>query len=564
VGNQEQWIEVIKKLPTWVSGTISLVTAIIGFVLLLQGHYYLGTTILGIFVVVALLFSCVYLAFAKTKPIIERGTGVYRFEKYRPWAFIGIGLIVGISIAILILKSGRSHIRTAFIGTATPTATSTPSSPPTSTLTSVPSPTPKPPDISLASLSFEVNGSTPRVIDLRNVETTGIAVKPGDRLSLTDLWYAANQDGAGDFYVNAEAYVGEQPIGSAAEGVSVERGIHRIGDFTPSSFVSGDDPEAWQVQAKWSKLTVVLVLYQDNQVVERERLKIVLSEEGSPGLVPVDEIPPSLSLFSLSYRVDDFDPHLVDLRKASISGIPAYVGSSLQFFDLWISIPKDAPECTFWAEISDKPDNSNVIGVTTEYKPLRAGHAKLGNVGIVDEFKHELVPYAWRVRPDWTDLYITLLTFCDGNVVDYNVTTIHLDVNGTAWLLDPPNASFASIVYAVNEGPEQVLDLRDATERGLGVGPGDEITFLEIWYHANADGGNEFKMQAEAYLTSGGFDQDTFKVTPVNMIQKGIHRLSDSIVLSWVIPDDRDSLVLSLSRSDKVIMDRLVFPLGSQ
>jgi hypothetical protein len=425
------------------------------------------------------------------------------------------------------------------------------------------SPTPQSPDIAIASLSFQVNDSTPKVIDLRNAETTGIAVKPGDRLSLTDLWYTANQDGAADFRVAAEVYVGEEMIGSA-KGVSVERGVHRVGDFTPSSFVSGDDPKAWQVQKDWSKLTVVLVMYQAGQVVERGHLKIVLSEDGSPGLVPADEIRPSVSLFSLSYKVDDFDPRLVDLRKASSSGIPAYAGSSLQFFDLWISIPKDAPKCVVWAEIYDDPQLTNVVGVTTESIPFRAGHAKLSDVGIDDKFKHELVPYAWHVQPDWTDLYITLVTFCDGSVVDINVTTIHLDVNGTAWLLDPPNASFASIVYVVNEGPEQVLDLRKAIETGLGVGPGDELTFREIWYHTNASGGDGSTIRAEAHLTSNGFDPETHKVTAQNVVQKGIHKLADSTALSWIIPNGRKTLFLFLIRNDGLVMDRLEIPLGSQ
>jgi hypothetical protein len=119
--NQQKWIEVIKKLPAWVSGSISLVTAIIGFVLLLQGHYYLGITILGILGTVLLLLLFAYLAFAKTAPLIEGGGGVYRFENYRPWAMLGLGLVIGIAVSALLFGSSRSFLISAISGRGTPT-----------------------------------------------------------------------------------------------------------------------------------------------------------------------------------------------------------------------------------------------------------------------------------------------------------------------------------------------------------------------------------------------------------------------------------------------------------
>ena len=171
------------------------------------------------------------------------------------------------------------------------------------------------------------------------------------------------------------------------------------------------------------------------------------------------------------------------------------------------------------------------------------------------------VPNAWLVPSHWTDLYIVLITFCDNSVVDRNTTTIHLDSNGTAWLRDAPDASFASIVYAVNGGPALVLDLREAAKAGLDVGPGDEIAFLEIWYHADAEGGDASRIQAEAFLTSDGFDAKTYKATSASIIQKGVHQLAGSEVLTWIIPEDRDSMVLSLFRGDGVMLDRLNIPL---
>jgi predicted ABC-type sugar transport system permease subunit len=82
--DQQRWMGAIKKLPAWISGTISLVTALIGFALLLQGERRLGLAILALVGVAALLIVGVYVAFARTPPLVSGGRGVYRFEKYRP------------------------------------------------------------------------------------------------------------------------------------------------------------------------------------------------------------------------------------------------------------------------------------------------------------------------------------------------------------------------------------------------------------------------------------------------------------------------------------------------
>ena len=82
--------------------------------------------------------------------------------------------------------------------------------------------------------------------------------------------------------------------------------------------------------------------------------------------------------------------------------------------------------------------------------------------------------------------------------------------------------------------------------------------------HANADRGDRLTMQVEAYLSGNGFDQETYKGTRLSRIRKGIHEFDSPEGLDWVIPENCTFLVLSLSRSDGVILDRLVFPLGSQ
>lgn len=105
--NKPKWTDELKKLPSWISGIISFVTAIIGFVLLIQGNYQVSIMVLVLLAFSTLFIILVYVAFAKTPPLLEGGKGVYRYHKYRPMAFIGIG-IMGVSLfGALILWSNR-------------------------------------------------------------------------------------------------------------------------------------------------------------------------------------------------------------------------------------------------------------------------------------------------------------------------------------------------------------------------------------------------------------------------------------------------------------------------
>ena len=130
---QQKWTAWIRNLPKWVEGVIGLIAAIVAFVALFQKNFHLATTISGTLFLGTLLYLCLYWAFARTQPLVAGGKGVFRFENYRPWAFVGIGFIVGVSSAILAFEPGRSFIATAFVGTATPTPTPSPTSIATST-----------------------------------------------------------------------------------------------------------------------------------------------------------------------------------------------------------------------------------------------------------------------------------------------------------------------------------------------------------------------------------------------------------------------------------------------
>jgi hypothetical protein len=276
--------------------------------------------------------------------------------------------------------------------------------------------------------------------------------------------------------------------------------------------------------------------------------------------VPVPS-PPRVALVGISYVVEDGGPYRVDLRTASTSGIPVEAGQALRLSDLWFLSPEDAPDYGVQAEIYA---NERLLGSTSP-KPLIAGLTKLDSVQIESYYDGQY-PTSWDVQPDWKDLQVFLITYRNGQVVDRNLTTIHLAAGGTAWFIEPPNVRFASIVYSVNDGSQIVLDMRDASEAGLGAGPGDKLTLQEIWYDSNATR-PDHTVQAEMYIFAppGGFNSETDQATPPIAVLRDIHKLN-SEPLNWTVPDKKPGeeqfMDLTLYRDDGAVMDNLVLPLG--
>lgn len=144
--NKLQWFERIRNLPGWVIAAITLVTTVVGFVVLFQNKVYLVAVILSILVSLSVWLLCLYASFAKTQPLVPGGKGVYRFERIRPWTLTSIIVIPLLASAALSLSPTREIIAIAVLGTATPTPTFTltPTPTPTWTSTSTFTPTPTP------------------------------------------------------------------------------------------------------------------------------------------------------------------------------------------------------------------------------------------------------------------------------------------------------------------------------------------------------------------------------------------------------------------------------------
>ncbi|GEM_PF-1281472 len=120
VNNHKNWIEWIRKLPSWVKGAIGLATLVIGFIALFKENPFLSITVSIVLIFASSFCLSMYIAFSKKKSEILGGGYTYRFPSYRPLALATIVLIFAFSIILIALQPSRSFITTAFTGSATP------------------------------------------------------------------------------------------------------------------------------------------------------------------------------------------------------------------------------------------------------------------------------------------------------------------------------------------------------------------------------------------------------------------------------------------------------------
>jgi hypothetical protein len=107
------------------------------------------------------------------------------------------------------------------------------------------------------------------------------------------------------------------------------------------------------------------------------------------------------------------------------------------------------------------------------------------------------------------------------------------------------------------------MDLSQVMQNGLGAEPGDTLTITRAWYKSNLSN-TESTVQLEAYLGSGTYDPQTLKVSQPLAIREGVNTLGDVSALSWAIPEDKESLVMTLGRGDQTVLDRYTIPLEAR
>ena len=275
---------------------------------------------------------------------------------------------------------------------------------------------------------------------------------------------------------------------------------------------------------------------------------------------------PAVSLVGMSYMVGHWDPRRIDLSRVTESGIPVEAGKSLEFVDLAISVPDDAPDYVANIEVYENPELPALVGASESFSLTRG----IRKVRLIKPTKYATKPDGnpkendvWQVPSEWINnpLRVALVVYRRGQSrpVHIETTDVRLMPGGDAWFIDPPNATLASVAYRINDGPLRIADFREVGQKGLDAKPNDTLAIEEIWYTANAGGGT---LHAEAYLTTNEYNGETYRSTGGTVASQGTRPLTGLAPLTWRVPANLDTLVLSLVRDDGIVLDRLVMGLN--
>lgn len=85
--------EFLKKLAASVTGLITFVSAVVGFVRLWQGDTSLVTFVSLSTATIGGWIGCAYYAFARTPPLVQDGSGTWRYPRLRPFGLVGLVVI---------------------------------------------------------------------------------------------------------------------------------------------------------------------------------------------------------------------------------------------------------------------------------------------------------------------------------------------------------------------------------------------------------------------------------------------------------------------------------------
>lgn len=170
-----EWIK--NHLGQSILSALAIATALISFVRLIRGDYFLGFTILGMLFLVSLMGLFVYISFYTIDSPIFPGRRLYRYKNLRPYSLIGLGITLVTLFVLLTIKPSRDYVLVAFKGTSTPTPTMTitPTITVTPTSTSLPSATPtqEPSDVTMV---VTVNEQSDCGMEIIKASTLDIAI----------------------------------------------------------------------------------------------------------------------------------------------------------------------------------------------------------------------------------------------------------------------------------------------------------------------------------------------------------------------------------------------------
>jgi hypothetical protein len=143
------------------------------------------------------------------------------------------------------------------------------------------------PKVELEGVTYSVNGGPERILDIRNYREKGIAVKPGDKLRILEVWYRADRSSLGSQTINIEAYPTINgnwlpDLGKTTAPIPFEAGRHSINN--PQT--SGNQPLEWTIDQATNGFSLRLI---QNSMDVVDYLSIKLSPTGGSDLSPMSQ-----------------------------------------------------------------------------------------------------------------------------------------------------------------------------------------------------------------------------------------------------------------------------------
>jgi hypothetical protein len=235
---------------------------------------------------------------------------------------------------------------------------------------------------------YSINGNHPQVLDLRDVEETGLPAHPGDTLTIEEIRYRSNAS-SDEQQVNVEGFLNsvgddwDKHIYTTPD--KIQAGIHRLPDVSSLTWVIPDHEDS---------LILSLWRIEDGPNVVMDGLWLPFGAEESRGLVPASEA--VLWPFDRSTFLDFEDDTDLEYWSGSVrrSSDQAFSGSHALEVTLQVTDTSPFGGISFWQK------EFEADGVALHYYLPSASGVEIGEIDFC------LVPgwpckYLDRTRDQW-------------------------------------------------------------------------------------------------------------------------------------------------------------------
>jgi formylglycine-generating enzyme required for sulfatase activity len=233
---------------------------------------------------------------------------------------------------------------------------------------------------------------------------------------------------------------------------------------------------------------------QADQIVERKYLRIVLSETGSPGLVPAI---PSVGLAALSYTVNDGPSRVLDLRNYSNSGIAISTGDKLTLSEFW-----------YWSDQSGSLEDTVNIEMYLVQEDIDWDGGFSTEPTLIDKGRHSIAGfpgYGWVITKDTRKLRIVIV---QNQEIVVEELYIPLSTDGGSDLVSlQPEHRLEAGAYRVQRADDSVMVFVPAGTFWMGSTNEDIDAVLEQCGDCKRDSYIDEQPRREVYLDAFWIDR---------------------------------------------------------